>query len=673
MQAVRRFSDKVGETVSGITDMHVNNTSRYEKALASNRLADIYRIRFDIYRKKFFIKFLNNFLAQLTPFFFYAIGGYLVIMGKLSLGALVAVLAAYKDLASPWKELLKFYQITEDTRVKYKQIIEQFQPGNMLNPDLQKGIDKAMDVSGSLDAASVSYSEDEFVKSIDSVSFTIQPGDHVCIMGMGGSGRGELTQLIARILKPSFGKIKLGDQDIAHLPETILGRHISYVDQQSYVFTGTIKENLLYGLKNEPQQEVEYIDDELKSRQTYIKDAALSANSQDDIQAGWIDLNLTANGDIENFNQHILNTLKIAGIEDDIYQLGLYSPIDESRHTELAQGILSARKRLREELLKPEYHELVEILDENRYNTNLNVAENLLFGMPVGPGLYIDSIMTDPTIQDAIEQAELKQPLLQIGLQTAKVMVDIFSDVPEGSPLFERFSFVSLDDLPELARLAKISDSAAQASLSETDVETLMGLAFKLNRSRHRLGLVTPEIQEKIIHAHALIKEKLGISNQLIEFYSQDKIARHLSIQDNILFGRVAYGQANAKQKVGNIIQEVINQLQLKRYIIEVGLDYFVGVSGARLNSAQRQKLTLARALIKNPEILVINEATSVLDHQVEKMLINNILKALPSKTIIWVISNKDYISNFDKLMILDKGKLVEYGAVEEVATRDQG
>ena len=440
------------------------------------------------------------------------------------------------------------------------------------------------------------------------------------------------------------------------------------MDQRSYVFTGTIKENLLYGLKNQPQAEIQYSDDDLKSRQLYLKNAQQSANSDDDIAADWIDLKLAAAQNTDDFNEHILGTLKAAGIENDIYQLGLYSQIDETRHTELAQGILKARQRLREELLKPEYQALVEILDENRYNTNLTVAENLLFGMPFEQGSYVDSVMTNDTVQDAIEKAELKQPLIQIGLQAAKIMVDIFSDVPEGSPLFERFSFVSLEDLPELARLAKTSES----TLNDNDIQTLMGLAYKLNRSRHRLGLVTVEIQEKIIHAHALIKEKLGESNSLIEFYSQDKIARHLTLQDNILFGRIAYGQANAKQKVGKIIQDVINQLELKHHIVEVGLDYSVGVGGAKLTSSQRQKLTIARALIKNPEIIVINEATAILDHQVEKSIINNILKTMSSKTIIWVISDEQYIDSFKKVMILDKGKLVAYGSVDELKNENK-
>ena len=101
---------------------------------SGQHLDRIFRIRYDIYRKKFFIKFLNNFIAQLTPFFFLSIGGYLVLRGSLTLGSLVAVLAAYKDLAPPWKELLDFYQIQQDARIKYAQLRIQFDPPGLRPP-----------------------------------------------------------------------------------------------------------------------------------------------------------------------------------------------------------------------------------------------------------------------------------------------------------------------------------------------------------------------------------------------------------------------------------------------------------------------------------------------------------------------------------------------------------
>ena len=106
VQTARQLSDRIGESVAGFAEIRGNDTLQLERADISHRLGKIYAIRYDIYKRKFFVKFLNNFLAQITPFFFYSVGGYLVIKGSLSLGALVAVLAAYKDILNPWKELL---------------------------------------------------------------------------------------------------------------------------------------------------------------------------------------------------------------------------------------------------------------------------------------------------------------------------------------------------------------------------------------------------------------------------------------------------------------------------------------------------------------------------------------------------------------------------------------
>ena len=110
VRTMRKVSDRIGESVHAAADIRVNATGGLERADLGDRLGKVFRIREEIYRRKFFVKFLSNFLGHLTPFFFYSIGGYLVITGELSLGALVAVVAPYKDIGLPWRELLKFYQ-----------------------------------------------------------------------------------------------------------------------------------------------------------------------------------------------------------------------------------------------------------------------------------------------------------------------------------------------------------------------------------------------------------------------------------------------------------------------------------------------------------------------------------------------------------------------------------
>ncbi len=129
VRTVRQVADRVQESATGIADILANDTAKLQLAGFAHLLGTIYGIRFEIFQRKFFVKFLNNFLNQLTPFFFFSIGGYLVIRGPLSVGALTAVLLVSKDLASPWKELLDFYQMFQDSKIKYEQIVEQFQPG----------------------------------------------------------------------------------------------------------------------------------------------------------------------------------------------------------------------------------------------------------------------------------------------------------------------------------------------------------------------------------------------------------------------------------------------------------------------------------------------------------------------------------------------------------------
>lgn len=81
VRMVRSMSDRINESALALQEIHAHGAAKYQLAEFSNRMARNYYLRFDIYRLKFFIKFLNNFIAQLTPFFFYSIGGYLVIGG----------------------------------------------------------------------------------------------------------------------------------------------------------------------------------------------------------------------------------------------------------------------------------------------------------------------------------------------------------------------------------------------------------------------------------------------------------------------------------------------------------------------------------------------------------------------------------------------------------------
>ena len=122
-----------------------------------------------------------------------------------TIGALVAVLAAYKDLAAPWKELLDYYQQKEDIRIKYEQVIEQFQPPDLLDPALLTAPPPDHRTwRGSLVLNRVTVTEDGAAKVLEGVSAAIPLDRHTAVINAGGNGADELLLLLRRVKPRRF-------------------------------------------------------------------------------------------------------------------------------------------------------------------------------------------------------------------------------------------------------------------------------------------------------------------------------------------------------------------------------------------------------------------------------------------------------------------------------------
>src|SRR5271169_4875495 len=230
VRKVRRLSDRIGETIAARAEIRANDGAPYQLADISNRLGEIYDIRFEVYNRKFFVKFLNNLIGNLTPLFFFAIGGYFVIRGSLSFGALVAVLAAFKELSSPWKELLDFYQNQQDVAIKYEQVIEQFHVPDMLDKRLLLEEPETIGpFHGEVTAANLNVVDSDGIHLLEAVSFDFPLGTDVAIVGQSNSGRNLIPQLFARLVTPTSGRLVIGDTDLNSVPLAVSARRIGYV------------------------------------------------------------------------------------------------------------------------------------------------------------------------------------------------------------------------------------------------------------------------------------------------------------------------------------------------------------------------------------------------------------------------------------------------------------
>jgi ABC-type multidrug transport system fused ATPase/permease subunit len=676
VQNVRRLSDHIGESAAGITELHAHDTARYELSRFAARLGAIYWIRYDIYRNKFFIKFLNNFIDKLTPFFFFSIGGWLVIEGELSFGALVAVLAAYKDLAGPWKEMLTWYQQKEDVRIKYGQVIEQFDPPGTLDEDsllAEPDGDEEISADVTIKAQNVSLIDEDGVRALDGATAEFPGGSHVAVVGAGDSGKGELAMVIAGLLSPTGGSVMLGDRDIKTLPRAVTGQRIAYVGPGVHIQGGTLADALAYGLKHRPVRQAQYEGDALKRHQEEIQEAAHAGNTTLDFGADWIDYAAADVAGPDELEQRILDILRAVDLDEDVYARGLRRTIDPQSRPDVARKILSARAAVRDRLSDPQVLKLVEPFDAARYNMNASVAENVIFGVPLGDALSEENIAENSYMRRILERVGLTGDFLKIGERVAETMVEIFADLPPGHEFFERFSYISAEELPEfqaiLGRAARGLDA-----LGETDRNRLIALPFKLIPARHRLDLIDESLQVRLLEARrafaADLPEELAGN---IAFFDPEGYNPGATIQDNILFAKIDYVQANAAQRVGTLIAEVLSGLGLRDVVMSAGLRSPTGPGGSRLSPVQRQKIGIARCLLKRPEILLINEAAAGFDARTQNIVVDRVLEESRGRTVVWMLNNATIGNKFDHVVVMVGGRIVEQGSPTELAEVEDG
>jgi putative ABC transport system ATP-binding protein len=666
----RQLAGRIAENVDGTVEIHANDTSNYERADIVNRLEQIFLIRFELYQRKFFVKYLNNMLSQTTPFLFYLIGGYFALQGRFDVGALVAVINAYKDLPSPIKELIDWQQQGQDVQIKYEQVIEQFTPEGMLPPELQSVTNGTLAApSGGLSAQALGYYEEGGARLLDNAALEVGASDHLAIVGFNGSGKEALGQLLARLILPSTGTLRWGDTDMATLPESVTGRYISYVGDETYLFPQSILENVVYGLKHRPIAPVQYEGRALMHFQRRISEAKRTGNPLLDIHAQWIDFDSAGVEDLNGLKRRIIELLPAVELEDDVYQFGLRGLIDPEDQPAVADRFLEARATIHRRLQEPDLAHLVEQFDPARYNRNMTVAENLLFGTPRGAVFDFSTLRDNKVLAKVIEAEGLKPALMAMGEQIAATMVELFADLPPGHPFFEQFSFVAADDLPLVQQLLNRVQRSGLANAAPADQQRLIAITFPYIEARHRLGLIDAELESKLLAARRRFAETLPEEfRDYIEFYDPQRYNAAATVQDNMLFGRLIYGQAQAAQRIYRLLFEVVSQLGLKAEVLAVGLEYGVGTGGRRLTQQQRQKVALVRALVRRPRILILNNALAPLEAAVQTRILKALRNEMQGRCLILIADNAALCSVLDRVAVMRDGRVVEQGPLERLA-----
>ncbi len=672
--SARDLAGRVGEIVEGVGSIHINDTSNFERADISARLGRIFKIRYEIFQRKFFVKFLNNFLAQLTPFLFYLIGGYFALTGQMDIGQLVAVIAAYKDLPGPIKELIDWDQQRLDVQIKYTQVIDQFTVDDLIDAKLQSLV--RVPVPALTDGYSISslvVADETGANLIERMSLDVGLHHKVAVVGGLNSGAEHLAEALPRLLHAKSGRVSLNGVDVEELSEAVIGRRIGFVPAEPSLFQGPVRDNIVYALKHAPFREVEYIGEAQKLHDWETQEAARTGNSSEDISADWVDYQAAGATGPDDLLDQVHRVFKIVDLHGDMLNFGLRGFIDPDANAELAAGILKARNGLSKHLSEPDYVGLVEQFDPATYSAQATIGENLLFGTPVNEELSQDRLGNHPYVLRILAEDGLDDVLFKMGCEIAETAIELFADLPPDHPFFEQLSFMSAEQIPDYqTTLARVQNQTFETASSE-DRQLIMRLPFLYIEPRHRLSLVDDQIRQRIVAARIRFRNELPAELAgAVEFYNPETFNRAASIQDNILAGRIAYGVAGGPERILELIQSVLKEHELRDAIFEVGLNFNVGNGGKRLSSGQRQKIMLARALLKRPDMLIVNRSLSALDKASQLEIVTRVLEDAEAKTgngygVIWILANAQLAGMFDRVIVMIDGNVAEQGSPDEL------
>ncbi len=238
---------------------------------------------------------------------------------------------------------------------------------------------------------------------------------------------------------------------------------------------------------------------------------------------------------------------------------------------------------------------------------------------------------------------------------------------------------------PEAVPLEKVEGTVEFQHVSygyEEDTEVLKDVSFKIEKGE-KFALVGPsgggkttichlipnfyklEEGDILIDGQSVKNVTLSSLRSQIGIVQQDIYLFNASIRDNILYGRL---DATEEEVI-----EAAKMANIHDYIMAMphGYDTVIGERGVRLSGGQKQRLCIARVFLKNPPILILDEATSSLDNATEIAIQQALDKLCEGRTTIVVAHRLSTIKDADEIMVVDEGEILQKGSHEQLMQQE--
>ena len=629
VDAGRKLSSKVGESVAGVHEIQANGSFLYENHKFGSLVDNLRKIRilWNLYR--FAVKTVNSLFSNFSRFLVFALGGYLAINGRLELGALVAFLSAEEKLYDPWKELIQFYQAYQTARVTYSRTMEYFdvEPEHPLVPEGRE----PHKLEGRIEVNDLSFLTEDGTRLLDEISFNLKHGEHMALVGYSGSGKSTLAQCIVQLVKYTGGEILIDQNEVSSLSKTDITRNIGFVSQAPFIFDGSIEENLLYAITSGAGQE------------------------QPDSQPK-----------MPSLDDRIL-VLQQTGLFTDVLRFGLNAVLDKNKHKDIIEQILIVRKNFWENFGE-DMAAFIEFYDPDHYLYHSSVAENIIFGDPQDDSFNTKNLLQNEIFIEFLAEAKLKEPLINLGVELIGELIKL-SDPRSSDGEITEFGLIYPEEIDDFKRLLYNVKKKGILNVSGKSQNKILQLVLDFIPQKHRLLRLPKKLENRILDGRTLLREKISTAApDAISFWRMSKYLQSQTILTNLFFGKLKEESSAAREEINTCIHRLLIQEDFLEDILEMGMQYPVGTKGENLSGGQRQKLAIARIFLKEPPVLIMDEATSGLDNDSQGR-IQELLEAQwkGKSTLIAVVHRLDIIKKYDRVAVMKAGRIVEMGTYEEL------
>ena len=332
----------------------------------------------------------------------------------------------------------------------------------------------------------------------------------------------------------------------------------------------------------------------------------------------------------------------------------------------------------------------VRMIEQHRWLSLFSIGLTLLSGILIASTTYVAiRLWTDGAV--GIDIVAMVLPMtLQISATSARVAQEITNISDQVGTVHEAMETIAkpigLTDKPT-AKPLEVSKGAIKFDDVSFHYGRKGGIIEHLTldiKPGERIGLVGRSGAGKstlinlLLRFYEIESGRITIDGQDIAEATQDSIRRHISVvtQDTSLLHRslhdnIAYGRRSASREEVIAAARQAHAMEFIEHLSDwhgrTGFDAHVGERGVKLSGGQRQRIAIARVILKNAPILILDEATSALDSEVEQAIQQSLEQLMEGRTVIAIAHRLSTIAAMDRLVILDKGQIVEQGTHHEL------